>query len=121
MNSHCNLGRVGRAVALSAIVTLCSVGTAFATDAAKVKPFVIERSNTPNLTFPPSTSYCLANFGIHCYQPYQLAKAYNLTPLHSTGIDGSGQPKHHRIHRTLPLAWTRASTTTGRTCQTQTP
>ena len=100
MNSHRNPSRVGHAAALAAIVTLFAAGAAgAATDGsaplsrptAKVKPFIIERGNIPNLSFPPSTSYCLANFGIHCYQPAQLAKAYNLTPLHSTGIDGSGQ------------------------------
>jgi subtilase family serine protease len=100
MNSQPTPRRVARALALPAIVTLLAAGVAgAATDrsaplsrpTAKVKPFVIERGNIPNLTFPPSTSYCLANFGYHCYQPAQLAKAYNLTPLHSTGIDGSGQ------------------------------
>ncbi len=43
------------------------------------------------LTFPPTTSYCLANFGIHCYSPAQFEKAYDLGPLHSHGIDGRGQ------------------------------
>lgn len=43
-----------------------------------------------HLSTPPTTSFCLANYGIHCYQPFQLAKAYNLGPLHSTGIDGRG-------------------------------
>ena len=43
------------------------------------------------VTFPPSTSYCFTNFGYRCYQPAQLVKAYNLNPLHSNGIDGSGQ------------------------------
>jgi subtilase family serine protease len=99
MNSQRILRRAGRTLALPAIVALLAVGAAAAADpstplsrpTAKVKPFVIERSNIPTLTFPPSTSYCLANFGYHCYQPAQLEKAYNLTPLHSTGIDGSGQ------------------------------
>jgi subtilase family serine protease len=95
-----NPRRVARALALPAIVTLLAAGVAgAATDGsaslsrptAKVKPFVIERDGIPALTFPPSTSYCLTNLGYRCYQPAQLAKAYNLTPLHSTGIDGSGQ------------------------------
>ena len=43
------------------------------------------------LSFPPTTSYCLANFGIHCYSPAQFEKAYDLGPLHSHGIDGRGQ------------------------------
>src|ERR1700730_8276212 len=99
MNSHRNPRRVVRALALSAVVTLATGVASAAADGsaspphptAKVKPFVIERDGIPALTFPPSTSYCLANLGYRCYQPAQLAKAYNLTPLHSTGIDGSGQ------------------------------
>ena len=43
------------------------------------------------LSFPPTTSYCIANFGIHCYSPAQFEKAYDLGPLHSHGIDGRGQ------------------------------
>jgi subtilase family serine protease len=58
--------------------------------AAAPRPLHIEIGNVPALSFPPSTSYCLQNFGIHCYQPSQFAKAYNLNPLHSAGIDGWG-------------------------------
>jgi len=43
------------------------------------------------LTTPPTTSECLTNYGIHCYQPAQFEKAYDLTPLHSHGIDGRGE------------------------------
>jgi subtilase family serine protease len=42
------------------------------------------------LTFPPTTSFCLANIGIHCYQPFQLQKAYDLNPLFASGVDGTG-------------------------------
>src|SRR6267154_237273 len=100
MNAQRNPRRVARALALPALIALLALGAAgAATDGsaplsrptAKVQPFSTEHSNIPNLSFPPSTSYCLTHFGVHCYQPAQLAKAYNLTPLHSTGIDGSGQ------------------------------
>jgi subtilase family serine protease len=43
------------------------------------------------LATPPTTSFCLANLGIHCYQPAQLDKAYDLNGLHSLGIDGRGK------------------------------
>jgi len=56
-----------------------------------VRPLVIEVPGVPTLSFPPSTSYCLANFGIHCYQPFQLTKAYNLDSLHAVGITGYGR------------------------------
>ncbi|HEX7496417.1 MAG TPA: S53 family peptidase [Candidatus Limnocylindrales bacterium] len=47
--------------------------------------------NARSLSFPPTTAYCLAHFGIHCYSPAQFDKAYDLGPLHSHGIDGRGQ------------------------------
>jgi subtilase family serine protease len=43
------------------------------------------------LQTPPTTSFCLQNLGIHCYQPFQLTKAYNLSALHNVGIDGRGK------------------------------
>ncbi len=43
------------------------------------------------LSFPPTTAYCLQNLGLHCYQPAQLTKAYDLAPLHNAGIDGRGK------------------------------
>jgi subtilase family serine protease len=50
-------------------------------------PFIHE---VGSLTSPPTTAFCLANFHIHCYQPFQLAKAYGLNALHNAGIDGRG-------------------------------
>src|SRR6185437_15217521 len=58
--------------------------------AATAHPLHVELSNVPTLTTPPSTSFCLQNFGIHCYQPAQFELAYNLAPLHQRGIDGRG-------------------------------
>ena len=40
---------------------------------------------------PPDTTFCKANFGFACYQPAQLRKAYNLDPLLTTGLDGTGR------------------------------
>jgi subtilase family serine protease len=54
------------------------------------RPLHIELDNVPTLSSPPTTSYCLAHFGYHCYQPSQFEKAYNLGPLHAAGIDGRG-------------------------------
>jgi subtilase family serine protease len=39
---------------------------------------------------PPTNTQCLADLAVHCYGPPQFSKAYNLTPLHSKGIDGRG-------------------------------
>jgi subtilase family serine protease len=40
---------------------------------------------------PPTTATCRATFGIACYQPFQLQKAYDLAPLFNRGIDGRGR------------------------------
>jgi len=40
---------------------------------------------------PPTTAECEADFGIACYQPFQLQRAYNLAPLFSRGIEGRGE------------------------------
>jgi subtilase family serine protease len=40
---------------------------------------------------PPTTAYCEAHYGIACYQPFQLQRAYNLAPLFDRGIEGQGQ------------------------------
>jgi subtilase family serine protease len=40
---------------------------------------------------PPTTAQCEANYGIACYQPFQLQRAYDLAPLFSRGIEGQGE------------------------------
>ena len=40
---------------------------------------------------PPTTAECETNFGIACYQPFQLQRAYHLAPLFSRGIEGKGE------------------------------
>ncbi len=99
-NSHRG-GWRNKAIALSAavITTLAAFSVdAQALDRARharpargVHPLIIEFPGVPALTFPPSTSYCLAHFGIHCYQPAQLTKAYNLDSIHASGINGYGK------------------------------
>jgi len=53
-------------------------------------PFFQNVPGAKALTFPPDTNFCLANIGIHCYQPAQFQKAYDLGPLFASGIDGRG-------------------------------
>jgi subtilase family serine protease len=61
------------------------------TAGASAVPFHINPAGERALTFPPTTSYCLTNLGIHCYQPAQLDQAYDLNTLHNHGIDGRGR------------------------------
>jgi subtilase family serine protease len=88
-----NFSRLGAAVALPAwllMLALPAYGAGVA-PAAVPRPLHIEFDNIPTLTFPPTTAYCLAHYGLHCYQPFQLEKAYNLKPLRDAGIDGRGR------------------------------
>ena len=81
--------------ALAAAVIAGSTGIAAAGAAivsspvASAHPFIHELAG---LHSPPTTSQCLnIFFGFHCYQPFQLVKAYDLAPLHNAGIDGRGE------------------------------
>jgi subtilase family serine protease len=40
---------------------------------------------------PPTTADCEADYGIACYQAFQLQRAYDLAPLFSKGINGRGE------------------------------
>ncbi len=44
-----------------------------------------------HMSQPPTTAQCEADFGIACYQPFQLQRAYDLAPLFSRGIEGQGE------------------------------
>jgi len=87
---------------LSARAWALWLAVAVAAAAAFATPQVVQRAATVrahplihemgSLHTPPTTSDCLnVIFGFHCYQPFQLVKAYNLGPLHEDGIDGRGR------------------------------
>jgi subtilase family serine protease len=44
-----------------------------------------------HMTQPPTTAQCEANYGIACYQAFQIQRAYNLAPLFARGIEGQGE------------------------------
>ena len=44
-----------------------------------------------DLAQPPTTAECEADFGIACYQPFQLEKAYDADALYAHGITGRGK------------------------------
>ena len=43
------------------------------------------------LAQPPTTAQCETDYGIGCYQPFQLQRAYDLSPLFARGVEGQGQ------------------------------
>ncbi len=80
------------AMSLVAATTASSVAvSAPAPGSVAPHPFISDPINGKTLTFPPTTAFCLANLGLHCYQPAQFIKAYNLAPLHNAGITGAGK------------------------------
>lgn len=84
------------AVGALSVVAAATVGSVAASSAATPHtvapvPFHSDPIAGKMLSFPPTTDYCLKNFGLHCYQPAQLVKAYHLAPLHNIGIDGRGK------------------------------
>ena len=76
------------AAAVAAATLLAGVS---AVPVAAAQPLLKNLPQVGNLTTPPTTSDCLTLFAIHCYQPAQFVKAYDLAPLFNHGIDGRGQ------------------------------
>jgi subtilase family serine protease len=74
-------------LAVTALAVTALAGAA----AAVAEPMHVLPTGTMGLEVPPSTAFCQQNIGINCYQPAQLAAAYNLNALHAGGITGAGQ------------------------------
>jgi len=55
------------------------------------EPYAPSNALGAKLSSPPTTAFCEANFGIACYQPAQLQKAYDLQPLYNRGLNGAGK------------------------------
>jgi subtilase family serine protease len=79
------------AVAVAAAAALVMPQAAQRTATVRAHPFVVGHITTQALSFPPTTAYCQANFGISCYWPAQFQKHYNLDPLFDQGLNGSGR------------------------------
>jgi hypothetical protein len=56
-----------------------------------LRPLLAQPIAASSQTQPRPTSSCVALLGIHCYSPFQFAKAYRLNELRAAGIDGSGE------------------------------
>jgi subtilase family serine protease len=40
---------------------------------------------------PPASTRCRRSYGLACYSPRQIARAYDLAPLYAQGLDGRGR------------------------------
>jgi subtilase family serine protease len=76
----------------AAAVAPAAVAAGTAGAAVQVMPFSIGHVlSTRTMTQPPTTAQCESDFGIACYEPFQLQRAYDLAPLFSRGIEGRGE------------------------------
>ncbi len=77
------LTRVGAAVAAGlGVMALASVPAA-------ARPLHIAIKH--RFGHPPTTSQCLKTLGIACYNPAQFQRAYDMGPLYSAGLNGTGK------------------------------
>ncbi len=90
----------GAAVAAIAVLgtgsaALAPGGAAVASEAAAavhVVPFATGHILAAgHMAQPPTTAECETDFGIACYQAFQLQRAYDLAPLFNKGIEGQGE------------------------------
>lgn len=88
-----------RGAAIAAVAALGAGGAAAAPVAAgtaaaavEVAPFATGHVLAAGgMSQPPTTAQCEQQFGIACYQAFQLQKAYDLAPLFAKGVEGQGQ------------------------------
>jgi len=84
-------------IAAGALVVVTAGTTGAATSAhatlsaVRATPLITGHVLKATLSFPPTTDFCVTNFGIHCYNPNQYEKAYNLDPLWNKGFKGAGR------------------------------
>ena len=78
----------GSAAAAPAVAPVASA----VTSAVQVVPFATGHILAAGkMSQPPTTAQCEQQFGIACYQAFQLQKAYDLAPLFAKGIEGKGE------------------------------
>jgi subtilase family serine protease len=76
----------------AALAPVAAAGAAGAAAAVQVVPFATGHILAAgHMAQPPTTAQCESDFGIACYEPFQLQKAYNLAPLFSKGVEGQGE------------------------------
>ena len=85
---------VGSSALMAAFGGLAGAGATAAVAAAPVQvvPFATGHILAAGkMSQPPTTAQCETKFGIACYEPSQLQRAYNLAPLFAKGIEGRGE------------------------------
>jgi subtilase family serine protease len=85
-------GAIAAVAALGAGGAAAPAAVPAAVAAVQVVPFSSGHILTAGkMSQPPTTAQCESDFGIACYQAFQLQRAYNLAPLFAKGVEGQGQ------------------------------
>jgi subtilase family serine protease len=85
-------GAIAAVAALGAGGAAAPVAAPVAAAAVQVVPFTSGHVLAAGkMSQPPTTAQCETDFGVACYQAFQLQRAYNLAPLFAKGIEGQGQ------------------------------
>ncbi len=74
---------------VAATLTSISASAPLAVSGGVVPQIVVGRTVLGST--PPSSAYCIANFGIACYAPSDLQAQYNFTAAYENGDTGAGQ------------------------------
>jgi subtilase family serine protease len=76
----------------AAVAPVAAVAVAPVAAAVQVIPFATGHIVAAGgMLQPPTTAECETDYGIACYQAFQLQRAYDLAPLFSKGIEGKGE------------------------------
>ncbi len=71
-------GLVSAAVGVTLVAAACGSSSETSTPSARASK-------------PPTSAGCVKDFGVACYSPKQLQRAYDLAPLYAKGFDGKGR------------------------------
>lgn len=82
---------IGTLLLFAALASAAAAGSGRHVITVRPTPFHHVVAKNTTLSFPPDTNWCLDNYDIRCYQPAQLQKAYDLSPLFKRGITGKGK------------------------------
>ena len=93
-------GRRLAALVSTGMLALVAVNAAVAPPAVaapRVVPFATGHILAAgHMAQPPTTAECEEDFGIACYQTFQLQRAYDLAPLYFQGDRGPGRDDRDR-------------------------
>ncbi|HET8976644.1 MAG TPA: S53 family peptidase [Solirubrobacteraceae bacterium] len=89
--SRQGLRPAARAVGLAVALLTLTASVALGATTAPGVPNLILGPHLKSAGGPPTSSYCIANYGIACYGPQDMRNQYDFNPEYTAGNNGSGQ------------------------------